>query len=117
VAVLVDAPDDLRLDPNVTVPLALIVAEAVSNAIEHGLPECAGTIRVRLAREGGGLCLQIADDGRGVAPDFQIGREQTSLGLRIANALAAQLGGRFALLPGEGRGAVARLDLPATAER
>jgi two-component sensor histidine kinase len=117
VAVVVEAPSGLQLDPNVTVPLALIVAEAVSNAIEHGLPDCAGSIRVQLESDGGDICLQIADDGRGVAPDFQIGQEHPSLGLRIANALAAQLGGRFALLPGEGRGAVARLDLPGAAER
>lgn len=112
VSVNVAAPEGLRLDPNITVPLALVVAESVSNAIEHGLPDCAGRIHVSLnVDEDGRLSLQIADDGRGIAPDFQIGNAK-SLGLRIANALAAQLGGSFALVPGPRRGAIARLDLP-----
>lgn len=107
----VSAPAGLVLDPNVTVPLALVVAESVSNAIEHGLPDTAGSIHVHLERSGEGLSLQISDDGRGVPPDFAID-QAPSLGLRIASALASQLGGRFALIPGPLRGAVARLDLP-----
>jgi two-component sensor histidine kinase len=117
VAVAVDAPDDLKLDSHVTVPLALIVAESVSNAIEHGLPHGAGTIRILLDQDATALTLCIADDGEGVAPDFQIGREQSSLGLRIAQALASQLGGRFTLTPGADRGAVATLTLPVVAGR
>lgn len=111
VTVTVDAHADVKLDSNVAVPLALIVAESVSNAIEHGLPDRAGAIHVTLAAEQDGLRLQIADDGKGIADDFDVDRQ--SLGLRIAGALATQLGGHFALLPGVGGGAVARLDLPA----
>lgn len=111
VTVTVRAPEGLALDPDITVPLALVVAESVSNAIEHGLPDRAGTIHVALDRAGDGLTLAITDDGRGIAPDFHADREK-SLGLRIADALAAQLGGRFALTPGAERGAVALLELP-----
>lgn len=107
----VDAPGGLRLDPNVTVPLALVLAEAVSNAIEHGLPDRAGRIDVTLVAEGELLVLCVADNGHGVAPDFEATKGE-SLGLRIANALAAQLGGRFSLSPGVAAGTVARLDLP-----
>ncbi len=114
VTVKVTAPDALILEPNITVPLALVVAEAVSNAIEHGLPDRAGSIHVTLENDAGELTLRIIDDGKGVAPDFQVGDGQ-SLGLRIANALAAQLGGRFALQPGAQGGAIARLDLPLAA--
>ncbi|MBH1992190.1 MAG: DUF4118 domain-containing protein [Sphingomonadaceae bacterium] len=114
VALTIDVPDGLTLDPNITVPLALIVAESVNNAIEHGLPDRAGRIVVTLAAQGGALDLRVVDDGHGVAPDFQIGAGN-SLGLRIANALASQLGGHFSLAPGVQSGAVARLDLPARA--
>ena len=93
-------------------PLALIVAESVSNAIEHGLPDRPGKVAVMLEEVEGALALRIVDDGHGVAPDFQHDSSE-SLGLRIANALAAQLGGRFSLTPGANGGAVARLDLPA----
>ncbi|HUD92047.1 sensor histidine kinase [Sphingobium sp.] len=111
ISLSVDAPGGLTLDPNVTVPLALVVAEAVSNAIEHGLPDRAGRIDVTLEAEEEALVLRVADDGRGVAPELEAEKGE-SLGLRIANALAAQLGGRFSLSPGVAAGAVARLDLP-----
>jgi len=110
----VTAPDGLRLDPNITVPLALVVAESVSNAIEHGLPDRGGAIGVTLAMADGALTLQVIDDGQGVSPDFDIGVGE-SLGLRIAHTLAAQMGGRFGLAPAPQGGTVARLDLPARA--
>lgn len=107
----VDAPVGLVLDPNVTVPVALIVAEAVSNAIEHGLPDGPGRICITFDNRADSLSLQVSDDGRGVSPDFEIGKSE-SLGLRIAQALATQLGGRFSLRGGQHGGAVARLELP-----
>lgn len=110
--VAVTAPDGLTIEPSITVPLALIVAESVSNAIEHGLPDRPGKVVVTLEEAQGALALRIVDDGHGVAPDFEHGASD-SLGLRIANALAVQLGGRFSLTPGANGGAVARLDLPA----
>jgi len=110
--VAVTAPDGLTIEPSITVPLALIVAESVSNAIEHGLPDRPGKVVVTLEEAQGALALRIVDDGHGVAPDFEHGASE-SLGLRIANALAVQLGGRFSLTPGSNGGAVARLDLPA----
>lgn len=108
------APDALQLDPDVAVPLALIVAEGVSNAIEHGLPGRGGAIRVTLEDSAGALSLRIEDDGDGLAPDFDLGNGN-SIGLKIAHALASQLKGSFALHSGEAGGAVVRLDLPARA--
>ncbi|KMS58624.1 sensor histidine kinase [Sphingobium cupriresistens] len=114
IQVIVTAPDGLRIDPNITVPLALVVAESVSNAIEHGLPDRGGAIAVTLESNNGALALQVADDGQGIATDSPTDKSE-SLGLRIAHALAAQLGGHFALTAAPQGGAVARLDLPARA--
>lgn len=113
VSVHVTAPRQLQLSSHVSVPLALIVAEAVSNAIEHGLPDRAGTVHVCLDASDG-FSLRIVDDGKGIVENKEIGTSN-SLGLRIAAALASQLGGRFFLEPGANGGAVARLDLPASA--
>ncbi|MFC4594152.1 sensor histidine kinase [Sphingobium tyrosinilyticum] len=112
--VTVSAPPDLTLESHVAVPLALIVAEAVSNAIEHGLPHRGGSIDVTLEDSSGTLTLKIADNGQGIAPGFEIDKG-SSLGLRIASALAGQLRGQFALHPRPEGGAVVRLDLPAQA--
>ncbi|MCP1470515.1 two-component sensor histidine kinase [Sphingobium sp. OAS761] len=108
---VVTAPDGVLLASDIAIPLALIVAESISNAIEHGLADRPGSIAVVLERGERELRLRVADDGRGLAGPVEPG-EGTSLGLRIASALAAQLGGSFALEPGDGAGAVARLDLP-----
>ncbi|MDN3567895.1 histidine kinase dimerization/phosphoacceptor domain -containing protein [Paeniroseomonas aquatica] len=103
----VDA-EPLALNPDQSVPLALIVAELIANALEHGFPQAGttagtaaggaaapGTIAVALRREAAGrIGLTIADDGHGLAPDFDLARTR-SLGLRIVKALAAQLGGSF----------------------
>ncbi|WP_088181866.1 sensor histidine kinase [Sphingobium sp. Z007] len=109
----VRAPDAMTLDAAISVPLALIVAEAVSNAVEHGLPDRPGRIDVALVTQDGAIALRIADNGHGLAPDAPSGGAVGSLGLRIAHALAGQLGGRFALEATAAGGAVARLDIPA----
>ena len=114
ISVSVSAPPGLTLESHVAVPLALIVAEAVSNAIEHGLPHRGGSITVTLEDAKGTLSLRIADDGKGLSPDFELDKGN-SIGLRIASALAGQLSGEFALHPRPEGGAIVRLDLPAQA--
>ena len=114
IRVTINAPSGLTLESHVAVPLALIVAEAVNNAIEHGLPNRGGTIDVSLEDMSGTLSLKIADDGDGLAPDFEIEKEN-SIGLRIASALAGQLSGQFVLHARPEGGAIVRLDLPAQA--
>ena len=114
ICVTVSAPPGLTLESHVAVPLALIVAEAVSNAIEHGLPNRGGTIDVSLEDSSGTLSLKIADDGDGLSPDFEI-EKGNSIGLRIASALASQLSGQFGLHARPEGGAIVRLDLPAQA--
>jgi two-component sensor histidine kinase len=111
IALSVEAPADLMLNSDVAVPLALIVTEAVNNAIEHGLPDRGGAIYVTLDASGENIALQVTDDGRGVKADFDA-NGGGSLGLRISGALAGQLGGRFSLQPAAQGGAIARLEFP-----
>lgn len=86
-----DAP--LRTDH--AVPIALIVTELISNALEHGFGGSGtGRIRVALRHDGATLCLSVRDDGRGLPPDFTTDARQ-SLGLRIVQSLVAQLDGRI----------------------
>lgn len=100
------------VDPDAAVPVALIVAEALANAIEHGFEDReSGRVEVVLAREPAGrIDIEIRDDGRGLPPGFDA-EASASLGLRIARAMAAQLRGRFDLVAGDG-GTIARLILP-----
>ena len=102
-----------RIAPEIAIPLALVVAEAIANAIEHGFAgRTAGHVAIRLDRPGGtGVRVEIEDDGCGLPGGFSLD-DSDSLGLRIAAMLTGQHGGDFALHPGVSGGTVARIDLP-----
>lgn len=107
----IDAAPGITLRPDSAVPVALIVTEAVANALEHGFAgRHSGAIVVRLTRDGDVMLLQVEDDGAGLAPGF-VPAEADSLGLRISRVLSRQLDGEIAL---EGResGACMTLRLP-----
>lgn len=110
VRLIVHAEPDAELSDDSGVPIALIVAETISNALEHGFQSRgAGEIRIDVRRVGESeLLLTIADDGVGIAPGFD-SATSSSLGLKIANTLARQLKGSFALRPGQHGGTVAEL--------
>lgn len=93
----------LRLPPERSTSVALIVTELISNAIKHGLTgRCEGTITVDLKLEDRGhATLIIADDGTGLPPGFNPATTP-SLGLRIVGTLARQLGGSFEMKGGGG---------------
>ncbi len=79
------------------VPLGIVAQELVANAYAHGRPAGpsagrAPEISVSLAREGGRVVLEVADNGEGLAADSE---ERT--GLLLVRALAAQLGAVFSL--------------------
>lgn len=98
IACTINVTDDAALNPDAAVPLALIVAEAMANAIEHGFRDRdAGHIEVHLARDGEDLVkVEVRDDGHGLPEGFSI-EASNSLGLRIAAMLAGQLNGTFEL--------------------
>ncbi|MCS6710997.1 histidine kinase N-terminal domain-containing protein [Brachybacterium sp. EF45031] len=69
-------------------PLALVITELATNAVEHGLAETGGTLTVRSERTGSHLVVHIEDDGVGMkgAP--------SGLGTNIAQTLVqGELGG------------------------
>jgi two-component sensor histidine kinase/PAS domain-containing protein len=101
-----------ELTAQVATPLAMVLTELVQNALEHGLPEGAGTVTVRAARSAGRLMVEVADDGRGLPPSFDPLRSG-NLGLQIVRTLAVgELGGRFDMRPAPDRGTVVTLDVP-----
>ncbi|MDF7777493.1 histidine kinase dimerization/phosphoacceptor domain -containing protein [Sphingomonas sp. AOB5] len=111
VALTITGGEDMTLPSDAAIPVALIVAEAVANAIEHGFADRdGGAIEVELVRDGGHIRIEVRDDGKGLPDGFDMAAKG-SLGLGIATMLAGQLKGRFELE--NGRGATARLNVPA----
>lgn len=99
VALTVTGDPAIGIEPDAAIPTALIVAESVANAIEHGFAdERAGRIDVRVLRDtaSGEIVVSIDDDGHGLPEGFD-GGATSSLGLRIATMLAKSRGGRFDL--------------------
>jgi len=96
-----------------SVPL-FILQPLVENALAHGIGgrTDGGCVTVKAVRTGDRLVLEVADDGAGLTTSTTL-RE----GIGLSNTrerLRASFGEdhRFALAPGNGAGAVARIDIP-----
>ncbi|MDX1406784.1 MAG: sensor histidine kinase, partial [Saprospiraceae bacterium] len=63
--------EDVSLDVDTVVPLALIVNELISNALKHAFRDGRkGEIDVRLSEENDTLVLEVADNGTGLPVEF-----------------------------------------------
>ena len=88
------------LSTDLATPLAVALAELLTNAVEHAFVdfggadnEHVGVVTLNLRKEGGNAIAEIRDNGRGLGPDFSL-EVPTSLGLSIVRDLIrAQLRG------------------------
>jgi len=89
-----------ELSNEISMPLALIVNELLTNAVKHGLKgRKHGTIRVNLAEKGDRLELLVQDEGEG----FELRPcARRSSGLGLVTGLARQIGGTFEVERGNG---------------
>jgi two-component sensor histidine kinase len=97
---------------DVATSLAMVVTELCQNAVEHGLADSSGEVRVVPSTRSGRLHIEISDDGRGLPPDFDA-RQSRSLGLSIVSTLVAEMKGTFTLdNRTDGPGTLAVVDVP-----
>jgi len=88
------------LSTDLATPLAVALAELLTNAVEHAFVDFGGVandhvgvVTLNLRREEGSAIAEIRDNGRGLGPDFSL-EVPTSLGLSIVRDLVrAQLRG------------------------
>lgn len=100
----------------------LLAQPLVENAIHHGLePKIAGgTVAVSARRVDGRLWIEVADDGQGLDGQRPGGQRRSGNGVALDN-IRARLAARFGpgasldLLPRDGGGTLARIQIPATA--
>lgn len=75
-------------------PLALVLTELITNAVEHGLQAGGGTVTIRGERDGDLLCATVRDDGSGLPDGFVPGSD--GLGTQIVQALiSGEMRGRI----------------------
>lgn len=85
--------DDAWVAADQAAPIGLVINEALTNAYKYAYPaEQEGAVEVRGARDGGRYRIEIRDWGVGLPDGFDLARPGESLGLRVMNALADQLG-------------------------
>jgi two-component sensor histidine kinase len=111
----------------VATPLALVLAELLQNALQHGLAQCGlargglargpdtgpdGLLEVCVDRTQDRLTVIVQDNGVGLPEEFDLA-STTSLGLQIVRTLVvSELGGRLEVKPRAGGGTKAVVDLP-----
>jgi two-component system, sensor histidine kinase PdtaS len=101
-----------EVSADVATSLSMVVTELCQNAVEHGLADRSGEVRVVPTVVADRLRVEITDDGVGLPPDFDW-RSSRSLGLSIVSTLVAEMEGDFALDANpEGAGTRATLEIP-----
>lgn len=85
---------DISLDISQSVPLGLILNEAITNAIKYAYPKSEqGSIQISLNHHGTDqLQLKIEDNGKGLPADLDI-KHSNSLGMQLISLFSEQLEG------------------------
>ena len=90
---------DIVLDISQSIPLGLILNEAITNAIKYAYREGErGTVSISLQpTDTERIEVRIADNGKGLPPNFDW-KNSPSLGLQLINLLAQQLNGELGFI-------------------
>ena len=95
------------LTAEVATPLAMVIAELLQNAVEHGC----GVVQIAADRTAERLRVEVRDDGVGLPADFDLSGSDR-LGLQIVRTLVeTELGGALSLERGAQGGTTAIVDL------
>jgi two-component sensor histidine kinase len=101
-----------ELDAHHATSLALVVAELVHNAIEHGFePGDQGRVEVTMRRVPGEIVLMVRDDGKGMPAGFVL-HSSANLGLEIVRTVVEDdLRGTLGFSAGKGTTVTVRVPL------
>lgn len=94
--------EEVYLDVDTAIPLALVVNELITNSIKYAFPNGeSGTISISLKNMGDTAILTIGDDGIGLPKDMEIEKTST-LGMELLNNLTKQIDAKLSVLPQKG---------------
>jgi two-component sensor histidine kinase len=86
----------LHFDLDTTIPLALIVTEAITNAFKHAFPDGRSGTMVEGMQQGEVTTIRVSDDGIGLPAGWEELRAR-SLGLKLMRVLAEQIDAQLTL--------------------
>jgi PAS domain S-box-containing protein len=91
---LMSDADDITLDVDRAINVALIAGEAITNALKHAFPDRRrGAVRIGLHHEGDDALLSIEDNGVGLPATWRAG----SMGMRLIEGMARSLNGTLTI--------------------
>jgi two-component sensor histidine kinase len=94
--------DEIPVAMDLAIPMGLLANELVSNCLKHGLAHGGpGKISVSARRIPGAVRFVVHDDGVGLPKDFDPAN-CTSMGIKLAESLAHQLGGQLEFTTSKG---------------
>ncbi|MDQ7826123.1 MAG: histidine kinase dimerization/phosphoacceptor domain -containing protein [Candidatus Eremiobacteraeota bacterium] len=90
--------DEIRLEADEAVPLALVTNELVLNALKYAFPgDSEGEVAIELrSGDKGKIVMTVRDNGKGF-PEHLDFRNSPSLGLQLVNDLVKQIGGTITM--------------------
>lgn len=106
--------DDIELDNNHAVPLALIINELATNALKHGLAFGAGRVEVALRRAGDELVLTVRDSGAGWNGAID---DAATSGLLLVKGLCRQIGASFEVATAASTSCIVKWSVDASGRR
>lgn len=87
--------EEIPISLELAVPFGLLANELISNCFKHAFPEGRrGTVRIFLHRVDKRVRLSVEDNGVGLPEGFDA-QATPSMGLKLAESLARQLGGKL----------------------
>jgi PAS domain S-box-containing protein len=94
--------EEILLNLDRAIPFGLLANELISNSLKHGFPAGRkGTISVSIHRVAGAVRMVVQDNGIGLPMNFDAGSCK-SMGLKLVESLAHQLGGVLAFTSRQG---------------
>jgi PAS domain S-box-containing protein len=94
--------DDILLNLDRAIPFGLMANELLSNSLKHGFPAGRkGKISVSIRRIEGAVRMVVQDNGIGLPMNLDAGT-CNSMGLKLVESLANQLGGALLFTSGQG---------------
>ena len=92
--------DEVVLPVRYAAPIGLIVTEMVTNSIKYAFPkDRRGRLSVSLKGVGKTVVLEIADNGPGLPPGFDLSTH-AGVGLTLIQGLVGEVSGRFSISNG-----------------
>jgi two-component sensor histidine kinase len=103
--------EPLEIDPDLAVPLGLLVNELATNAVKHAFPDGIGRVLLSVRQIDGQIELSVADNGIGMNNE-DLAKSSKQHGANYVAIFARQLGGIIAVDESAGTGTTVRIRLP-----